>query len=154
MLNINNSLTLTVRVQDYNIVAQDPGFIQALRLLTLNPGSGMNYELDNFAQIRLERDVDCKILTAYHGNELVGWAILSGEKTDFCFPNAFNGFKSTDGLLFEVYVQPQHRRRGIAAELLKTANRLASEKQICVCPWDETSESFYNRHNGYNTKYL
>lgn len=146
-------MTLTVRVQDYNIVAQDPAFIRTLRLLTLTPTSGMNYELDNFARIRLERDVKCKILTAYRSNELVGWALVSKEPTDFCFANAYAGFNPKDGSLFQVYVQPQHRRQGIAAELLKVANE-HSDNGLCVCPWDETSELFYRRKNSYNAKLL
>lgn len=151
---MENNIPLTIKVHDYNIAARDPEFVRTLRLLTLNPYSGMNYELNNFAQIRLERDVDCKIITAYHENEFVGWALLSGETTDFQFMNAADGFDDSKGLLFQVYVQPGWRRKGVASQILEVANKQASGKTLCVCPWDEASGNFYNKHDHYQTKQL
>jgi len=156
MLNTKNllPLPLTVRVQDYNIAAQNPEFIGALRLLTLSRFSGMNHELDSFANISLERDVKCKIITAYHTNELVGWALLSEEQSTFDFSRV-DCFNPEHGLMFQVYVQPQYRRQGIAAELMKVANTFSNGKKLWACPWDETSFHFYGKMNEtYKAYYL
>ncbi len=146
---------LTVKVYDYNIVAKDPEFIRVLRMLTLNSMSGMNHELNSFQKISLSRPVDCKIITAYRENELVAWALLSGEASDFTFGRAYDGFKPDNSLMLQIYVQPQHRRQGIASELMKTASGLAGTKKLSVCPWDEASYGFYNRHKPtYEPNYL
>lgn len=153
MLSTNQSLT--IKTYDYNVIAQDADFIRVLRLLTLGGNSGMNHELDSFEFWRHSRRVDVKIFTAHYGLELVGWALLSNEPSSFCFMREENGFKPEFGSMFQVYVNPTHRRKGVASELLRVANQHADGKKLCVCPWDEASTGFYTKNKPmYEAKYL
>ena len=52
------------------------------------------------------------------------------------FSNTWETYKPTDGILFEVYIHPNHRRQGIASELLKIARRKAGPSRLCVAPWE------------------
>lgn len=153
-MNLKNLFTLTIRVQDFNIVREKPELVSQLRKLTLTPRSGMNYCLDGLEKIAKKRPVQCKILTAYRKQELVGWALLSKEETDFLFLNSCTGFDSSQGTLFQVFIHPAHRRQGIATELLRVARRKASSSRLCVCPWDTGSESFYNGFLNFRFKKL
>jgi ribosomal protein S18 acetylase RimI-like enzyme len=150
-MNFKNWLTLTIRVEDFNEVVKRPEFIKKLRKLTLHSGSGMNYELDHLTEACNTRRVQCKVLSAYRKGMLVGWALLSREPTDYYFQNSPKGFDSTYGTLFEVYVHHEHRRQGIASELLRVAKRKANSSRLCVCPWNVSSTNFYDkfRHFGY-----
>lgn len=152
-MNLKNLLTLTIRVKDFNLVRQDAALVKKLRKLTLSPFSGMNYCLNGLERTAKTRPVDCKILMAYRNQELVGWALLSKEPTDFCFVGSIEGFNPGHGALFQVFVHPSHRREGIATELLKVAKKKASGSRLCVSPWDTGSESFYN-HFSFNFKKL
>lgn len=156
MLNaINNFLTLTIKVYDYSAIADNAEFIRGLRALTLDSLSGMNYELNNFARLHREgRQVNAKIITASRNEEMVGWAFVSKEPSLFMFSNSEGGFDPLDGGLFQVYVRPSNRRQGIASELLKTANKLQAGDRLCVCPWDETSDYFYRKHEQLNAKII
>ena len=154
-MNLKNLLTLTIRVEDYTLVANKPGMIEKLRELTIAPYSGMNHELTSFESISRYRQVNCQILTAYRRGELVGWALLSKEKSDFYFPNASEGFEPTrDGVMFQVFIHPNHRREGIASELLKVARRKVSGDRLAICPHDSPSINFYGNFTHYNHKML
>jgi GNAT superfamily N-acetyltransferase len=153
-MNLKNLLTLTIRVEDFNLLALRPGALQKLRKLTLHPHSGMNFELDNFERIRRTRRVECQILLAYRDNELVGWAMMSKEPSDYLFPNAHNGFSPSDGYLFEIYIDPDHRKQGIGTELIKVARRKANGTRLCVCPHDYLSRSFFTNFPNYKNKEL
>lgn len=150
---LKNSFALTIRVEDYNIVVERPGFIQSLRALTLGYGSGMNHELNVYEKLRKIRPVECRILTAFRQKEMVGWALLSKEASNFSFHHA-DGYDPVDGIMFQVYVHHDHRRQGIATELLKVAKRKAGVHRLCVCPHDEPSEGFYNNFTKYDPKLL
>jgi ribosomal protein S18 acetylase RimI-like enzyme len=145
---------LTVRVSDFNLLAQKPGAIRKLRRLTLHSGSGMNYELDNLLSLAKQRPVSCKILRAYQEKSLVGWAFLSKEKSDFNFANTDDGYNVIQGVLFEVYVDPDHRRKGVGTKLIEVAQRKCGTQRICICPWDSSSRLFYNNFKKYNPKVL
>lgn len=150
-MNLKNFFTLTIRVQDFNIVRTKPELMKQLRKLILTPRSGMNYCLDGLEKISQHRPADCKILTAYRSQELVGWALLSKEETDFVFLNTCTGFDPSQGTLFQVFIHPDYRRQGIATELLKVARRKANSR-LCICPWDTTSEGFYNGFRSFRFK--
>lgn len=152
-MNVSNFSGLTVRVEDYNMVAERPDFLAQLRFLTIDPWSGMNCELTRFEEIRRERRVQAEIITAYQGELLVGWAFVSAELSDFCFHRC-EGFDPQHGLLFEVFVHPNHRRQGIASELIKAAKHRAGDRSLCVCPHDDSSTGFYNRFYHFNNKWL
>ena len=153
-MNLKNWLTLTVRVVDFNLVAKQPDLLAKLRKLTLAPYSGLNHELNQMLKDVQERSVNCKILLAYRFKDLVGWAILSKEDTDFTFSETLQGFKKEDGWMFQVYVDPNQRRQGIASELYKMAQRRIGNDVICVCPWDNNSSGFYNKFPNVNRKNL
>jgi len=153
-MNLTNLLTLTVRVQDFNLVAHKPNLLSKLRKLTLHPKSGLNRELNRMLKDVEVRPVNCKIITAHRFRKIVGWAILSKESTDFCFAHTSQGFNASDGLLFQVFVDPAHRRQGIATEIYKKAQKLANSELLHVCPWDDRSTNFYLRTTTPNVKWL
>jgi ribosomal protein S18 acetylase RimI-like enzyme len=150
---LRNLFTLKIRVEDFNSAAQKPELLAKLRKLTLHPYSGMNYELNWMLKETLHRKVNCQVLTAFRNRQLVSWALLSKEDTDFSFMNSPNGFRSTDGSMFQVYVHPDYRRQGIASELLKVARRKANGR-LCICPHDFGSRKFYANFQNYKAKEL
>lgn len=154
MINLKNSTTLTIRMEDLNVSFKKPDLIRKLKKLTIRPTSGMNHELNNLLRVSASRPVDCKILIAYQNRKIVAWSLLSKEATNFEFSNSEGGFKSQFGLLFQIYVDPLHRRKGIASALLRKAQRLTNGQRICICPHDMKSENFYNKFKNLNTKIL
>ena len=153
-MNLKNWLTLTIRTIDFNLVAQQPKLVEKLRELTLAPYSGLNYEMNRMLQDAKERTVNCKILLAYRFDKLIAWGILSKEDTDFNFINADSGFKGEEGQLFQVFVDHNYRKQGIATELFKVAKKLVGDDVLCVCPHDRKSTDFYTKHSITNMKYL
>src|SRR5260221_12480401 len=153
-MNIKNLLTLTVRIVDFNLVARQPELLDELRKLTLSPYSGLNHELTRMLKDAKEREVKCQVLLAYRFRKLVGWAILSKETTQFSFSRSYEGFKAENGVMFQVFVDPSHRREGIASEIYKKAQQLTNNELLHVCPWDEKSTNFYTRTSKVQTKLL
>lgn len=144
---------LTIRMEDYNSASQRPEFMKQLRNLTLYPSSGMNCELNSFERIQKERPVNAHVITAYHNDAMIGWALLSKERSEFPFMNS-DFFNPEDGFLFEVYVDWNYRKKGVATQLFKVAKRFAREETLCVCPHDVPSEGFYRKLSDYNNKHL
>lgn len=153
-MNLKNWLTLTIRVVDFNLVAQQPKLVEKLRELTLAPYSGLNFEMNRMLRDVKDRSVNCKTLLAYRFDKLIAWAILSKEDTDFDFINSNTGFRPEDGHLFQVFVDAQYRKQGIATELFKTAKKIVGSDVLCVCPHDRKSTDFYTKHSIANMKYL
>jgi GNAT superfamily N-acetyltransferase len=153
-MNLRNLLTLTIQRLSFNLVAQRPGLVEELRKLTIEPFSGMNHELNWMLREAKEREIDCDIFLAYRSQSLVGWALLSKEDTDFVFANSYEPFRSENGWLFQVFIDPDHRRQGIASELLKRAQNLIGDGTLCICPWDEVSRGFYSSLNLSNARHL
>jgi GNAT superfamily N-acetyltransferase len=153
-MNLKNWLTLTIRTVDFNLVAQQPRLVEKLRELTIAPYSGLNYELTRMLKDAEERTVNCKILLAYRFDKLIAWGILSKEDTNFDFVNSDTGFKVEDGHLFQVFVDPNYRKQGIASELFQVAKKLVGNEVLCVCPHDRKSTDFYTKHSITNMKYL
>lgn len=144
---------LVIRVEDFNSVITKPDLLKKLRKLTLYPFSGMNQELNKWEKLVKTRPVNVKILLAYKLRGLVGWAILSHEDSD-CTYESGQTFRATDGVLFEVFIDPNHRRQGIASELIKVARRKAGLYRLCIVPWDEASDKFYEKFSNYNAKHI
>ena len=153
-MNLKNLLTLTIRTLDFNLVARQPELLAKLRKLTLNPYSGLNCELSRMLNDVEHRSVDCQVILAYRFRTLVGWAILSKENTDFHFSRSHTGFRADDGKMFQVFVDPAHRRQGIASEIYKKAQQLTNGEVLHVCPWDDRSTNFYTRLSNVQTKWL
>jgi GNAT superfamily N-acetyltransferase len=153
-MNLKNLLTLTIRVKDFNLVARQPELLKQLRKLTLGHGSGLNHELDRMLIDIEERSVDCQIILAYRFRKIVGWALLSKENSNFKFINTKLGFNKASGRMFQVFVDPQYRRQGIASEIYKTARKVAGTEALCVSPWDYGSYKFYNNRPDPNRKEL
>src|SRR6266567_2864007 len=109
---IKNSSTLNIRVLPFNDVVKRPILLKKLRQLTIYPYSGMNYELNRMERDAKHRTVQCKVLLAYRERKLVGWGMLSKETTDFEFANTGFGFDTSQGTLFEIFVDPNYRRQG------------------------------------------
>lgn len=154
LLKKENTEPLTVKVLDFNLVARKPMLLRKMRKLTLRPESGLNHELNHLLKTIKDSPVKAKVIAAYLGRSLVGWAILSREASDFNFPNTWNDFDPKDGVLFEVYVDPNHRRKGIGTEIIKVARKHAGPSQLCICPWDDQSRAFYASLKKYKTKHL
>lgn len=120
--------------------------LNRLRKLTIRQGayplSGMNLLLNSFKEIIKTRPVKAVAIIAKIDRRTVGWAILSQENAEFA--NA--SFTAADGLLFEVFVHPDERRKGIGSEILKNAKKIAWNHKLCIVPWDQRSRSFYQKH--------
>lgn len=145
---------LTFRSFDFNLVVKKPRLLEKLRKLTLYPYSGLNKELDNLLRlIRKNKSVRAYVLTAFLGEELVGWALLSRETSEYSFPRG-SSFEEGDGVLFEIFVSQNHRRQGIGTQLIKLARRKISGDRLCIVPWDSTSHRFYDNFLNYNHKVL
>lgn len=155
MTTIKKAEDLTIRVKDFNIVAKQPELLAKLRSLTLHKYSGMNYELNKFMNIIQTRPVDCKVILAYVKEELIAWSMLSREQSEFAFPSSNGaGFNAGKGVLFEVYVTPTHRRKGIASMMMKIARRKVNGTKLCIVPWDEASNRFYGKFSNFNVEIL
>jgi ribosomal protein S18 acetylase RimI-like enzyme len=135
-------------------VVKKPRLLQKLRELTLYPYSGLNKELDNLQNIiKQNKTVRAHVLTAFINDDLVGWALLSRETSQYFFPRGIS-FKEGDGALFEIYIDPKYRRLGIGTQLIRLARRKTSGDRLCIAPWDFTSYSFYDNFLNYNHKIL
>ena len=154
-MNLKNWLTLTIRTIDFNLVAQQPKLVAKLRELTITPWSGLNYEMDRMLQdVQEGKSVNCQTLLAYRFDKLIAWAIMSKENTNFHFVNSDTGFKADDGWLFQVFVEKDYRKQGIATELFNAAKKMAGEEVLCVCPHDKKSTDFYTKHSIPSMKYM
>lgn len=148
-MNLANLFMLKIRTEDFNQVAEKPELLKKLRKLTLHPQSGMNHELNQMLKHAKTRTVDAKVLIAFKKREIVGWALLSKEATDFTFARSWSGFTPGQGTLLQVYVNPDFRRQGIGSALVKAARRKAGAARLCICPWDYQSEEFYKNFEHY-----
>jgi len=142
-----------IEIFDFNSVYKSNKVMSELRRLTLGSWSGMNYELDNLSILAKQRKVKVKVITAKRQNKMVGWALLSKEDSNFPFERS-NFVSKRDGALFEVFVDPKHRRTGIATALLKKARKHTGSSHLCVAPHDRKSNAFYDKHNMYKQKRL
>lgn len=149
-----NSVPLTIKVLDFNLVAKKPALLKKMRALTIRPESGLNHELNHLLRTIETRPVRSKVIAAYLDSKLVGWGLLSREDSSFCFSNTWDGYKSNDGILFELYVDPNHRRQGIGSEIIKTARKHSGPLKLCIAPWNDSSRAFYNTFKKYKTKEL
>lgn len=137
-----------IEMIDMNVALKDSNIMNNFRELTLDgfPQSGLNTELNMFERIVLDRPVDASAITVYDEvGSMIAWALCSREPSDFEFSIPFEG----QGVLFEVFVDYNHRKKGIGSALLKKAHEMFPEEQFYVCPWNYTSDRFYTK-NGSN----
>ena len=153
-MNLKNLLTLTIRRQSFNLVARQPELLKQLRKLTLYPDSGLNQELDHLTQLAQQRSVQAQVLLAYRQTQLVGWALVSKEKSDFNFYNTDQAYDPSYGILVEMFVAPNYRRQGVGTTLMKVAKSQAKSERLCVAPWDDGSTAFFINFSHYRTKWL
>jgi len=113
----------------------------------------MNHELDELSELAKTRKVNCKVITAHHNREVVGWLLLSKEDSNYCFTRVC-GYSSSMGILIQVFVNPAFRRKGIGTSLLKAAKKKAGTTKLCICPWDVTSHGFFEKFNSYRVEKL
>lgn len=135
------SSPFTIRVRDFNLIFRNKKIISHLRSLTLQPDSGLNNELNDLTTLALNRKVDAKVIMGYYDKRLVAWALLSKEYSSWYS----NYWGKMTGALFEVYVKPEYRRKGIGTALIKSAKKHAGPHKLSVCRWDSISHEFYNR---------
>lgn len=148
-MGLTNLFSLKIKTEEFDAVAKKPVLLKSLRKLTLHPGSGMNHELDHLTESAETRSVNAKVLLAYKNKKLVAWALLSREKSDFCFARHYHGYEPSQGALFEVFVAHDYRKQGIGSALLKAARRKAGSARLCVAPWDYQSTRFYQNFSHY-----
>mgnify|MGYP001619169783 CR=1 FL=1 len=144
---------IKIKNYDINLILKEPILLSRLRELTLSPRSGMNYELNNFKKIANVRPVQASALVVYLENEIIAWALLSRENSKFSFKN-FTEFNAGHGILFEVYVDHAHRRRGVGSILLKKARKIANGTRLCIAPHDYPSDRFYEKIVDFDHKVL
>jgi GNAT superfamily N-acetyltransferase len=141
---------VNIEIVDFNNIIENKILMSNLRKLTLCPGSGMNFELDHLTKIAKLRKVNARVITAYRDGNMVGWALLSRERSEFQFSQTYDKFiPEKHGVLFEVFVDPKARRTGVASALLKKARKHAGPHTLCVAPWDNGSFKFYEKFNKY-----
>jgi GNAT superfamily N-acetyltransferase len=139
-------------VLDFNEIIKNEEVMSKLRRLTLCSYSGMNQELDLFENLIETRSIQAKAITAHHDNVMVAWALLSQEKSNFYFSSG-NGFiPERDGVLFEVFVHPLYRRKGIATSLMILAKEEVGPLPFCVAPHDNASYAFYDANESFKHK--
>lgn len=143
---------LIIRVKNFNEIANDLILLKSLKRLTLNYFSGMSHELRSFEKISKIREVKAKIILSYIKNELVGWALMSKEPSDYFFKKLPQGFDPSYGVLFEIFISYFYRRQGIGTEMLKVARRKADPYKLYFVPWNNISDKFYNKFKRYNYK--
>lgn len=143
---LNLFSSLSIEIHDFNSISQNHFLLKEMRRLTLCSNSGMNFELNHLERSSKNRVVKCKIICAFKSKKLVGWALLSKEKTDFAFYNSSyrDKFKPEHGTLFEIFIDPACRRQGIASKIFKCALR-KTNGPLCISPWDNASSSFYDK---------
>lgn len=150
-MTLQKDFSFKIRTLDFNKVAQDEKLISVLRSLTLHSYSGMNHELNNLIKrVKSSEIVDVQVLAAYHKDIIVGWALLSREPSNFSFTHVWDGYRPSLGALFEVYVDPLYRRKGIGSRLVKAAKRKVGTSRLCFCPWDNQSTDFYKNFEHVN----
>lgn len=144
--------TFDFKVLDFNQIIKDTDIMSNLRRLTLCSYSGMNQELDMIHDATDTREVAAKALIVYHDQNMVAWALLSREKSNFQFSSGIKFDPEKDGVLFEVFVHPEYRRMGIATKLMALAKEESGPLSFCVAPHDGPSYSFYNANDNYKHK--
>lgn len=147
---------IKIRTYSMNFVLNEAHLLATLRRLTLHSRSGLNHELNNFQKIIKIRPVNAKAIVVYLDEKVIAWALLSKEASTFHFRNGTE-YNAGYGLLFEVYVAEDHRRKGVASQILKRAKLIAGSQKICIAPHDYKSHAFYNFHfqqNKYHFKEL
>lgn len=144
---------LKIKTEDFNKVAKKQHLLSKLRELSLGPDSGLNYELDQMGAKVNFKKVKAKILLAYFKKQLIGWALLSKEETDYAF-SPDTKFDPIKGALFQVYVHPDFRNEGIGTELLKMARKKAGNSILYFCPWDKKSIKFFAKFKHYKHECL
>lgn len=144
-------MKITIIIKSFNEVFLNKNLMKSLRELTLDKKSGLNYELNNLEKISQNRKANAKIILAYDENKIIGWALLSREYSKFNFPNGAPGFAPDQGSLFEVFVSRPYRRKGVATNLFKVARKNAGPYKIAICPWNDSSFSFFEKLKSYKT---
>jgi len=152
----NNTLVnkTIIKVVDFNNIANNYAIINKLRKLTLHNRSGMNYELDNLLNLSKIKEVNCKVILSHINDELVGWALLSLEPSNVIYSvmDYDKSYNSGYGALFQIFIHPDHRKKGIGSEIIKVAKRKVNNKNMCICPWDSKSYSFFAKFNNFSLK--
>jgi GNAT superfamily N-acetyltransferase len=138
-----------IYLRNFDTIKEKKILIDQLRTLTLHPNSGMNKELDNLSRISKCRKTNAKIVLASYKREIIGWALISKEKSDFSFSlKYYDGYSPEYGTLVEIFVDPRFRKLGIGTKIIEFAKTKINDK-ICFCSWDKLSKSFFD-----NFKYL
>lgn len=140
-------MKINIHLASFNDVIHNPILMQELRELTLGGNSGMNIEMNKFINLAPERKIQAYAAMAYVdtmlGYEMIGWALISKEPARFAF-QLQDEFHPEEGVLFEVFVDPAYRRKGIGKALLGFARNFVGNETLCVCPWDSRSNQFYD----------
>lgn len=135
----------TIKVIDMNDALINPTILGYLKALTLHGESGMTMTLNRFQT--LERRVEAKAIIAFVEDAPAGWLLYSKEPTDIIVT-----FRPEMGVYVQVFVDYNHRRRGIGTALLSKARELAKEEALCVCKWSEEASAFFGRNEHKNVK--
>ncbi len=142
------SSSIYIQLVDMNEILDDPGYLERVRELTLKPTyglvSGMNHEINNLQMIKTNRFVKAHAILGYLNGQLVGWALCSQEPSNFYFMTNTNF--SGDGVLFEVYISSSARNKGVASALFHKAAESFPNEKLYVCPWNDVSYRFYEKH--------
>lgn len=151
---LKNLKPISIRVVDFNKVAKDQLLLNKLRKLTFGGYSGMNIELNMLERLCKSQSVNAQIIKGYVDKELIAWALLSKEKSEYYFRHSYNGAETGQGVLFEIFVHPSFRRLGIGTKFMKVARRKVNGDRLCIAPHDYRSNAFYDKFKHYNHQSL
>jgi GNAT superfamily N-acetyltransferase len=127
---------ISLRVYEMDVILRNELLLSTARRLTLYSTSGMNIALNRYQAEGTGRSLKAKGLFAYKGEVAVGWCLLTQEGDGMDFSPA-DGFACV-----QIYVDPDYRRQGIGATLLKEATALAHGHIIKCYHW--SNPSFFN----------
>ena len=140
---IERDPSLVLKLLDFNKIYDNNILISKLRGLTLNCYSGLNHELDSLIDLCKTKNVNASVILGFYNRKLISWALLSQEDSDFCFFKTGFGYDKNKGVLFEIFVEPSFRRKGIGTAITSLALNKINNNTLCICPWDARSNLFY-----------
>ena len=129
-------MNIKIRTLRFNEANKNNILLKRLKHLTLRGFSSMKTETLKLQELCKLRKPDGYVFTASINQRIVGWALLHFETK-----KPYN-----DRGIFQIYLLPSFRRKGIGNKLIKKASNILikNNKTAWIMPYDTLSTSFYN----------
>jgi hypothetical protein len=112
---------ISVEITEMDAILASEALVGVCRKLSHGGGSGMNCALDHYTKIRLteNRHIEAKgIFAKLYPIGYIGWALFTREADNYQF------MPIPGRVGFQIYVDLEHRRRGIGCQLFQRARDL------------------------------